>query len=125
MFASVPVITACHCHFRNVCDRSKSCVQVIKRADIFQPQNVSNTLWAFASTGFEPSDVFLEMVENHLTENISPNATAPYSAQACPGISAEASCHPIICCKGKHLDTQFATVNASAIKLPCHLPSCS
>ena len=56
-------------------------VQVIKRADIFQPQNVSNTLWAFASTGFEPSDIFLEMVENHLTENISPNATAPYSAQ--------------------------------------------
>jgi len=59
-------------------------MQVINRAANFQPQNVSNTLWAFASTGFEPSDTFLEMVENHLTENISESAVAPYSAQARP-----------------------------------------
>jgi hypothetical protein len=61
------------------------CLQVINRTEIFQPQNVSNTLWAFASTGFHPTDAFLEMVENHLAENITQEAEH-YSAQVryCP-----------------------------------------
>lgn len=67
------------------------CLQVINRADNFQPQNVSNTLWAFASTGFHPTGAFLEMVENHLAENIIQEAEN-YSAQARSCLSSAQVC---------------------------------
>lgn len=58
-------------------------LQVIKRAKEFQPQNISNTVWAFASLGYQPSEEFLEMVEAHLTEHIEAD-TLKYSCQVRP-----------------------------------------
>ena len=53
---------------------------MIVRVKEFQPQNISNTVWAFASLGHQPSEKFLEIVEEHLMEHIEAD-TLKYSCQ--------------------------------------------
>lgn len=53
--------------------------QVVARYKDFQPQNISNTLWAFATLAEQPSEAFLKAVEQHVL-----NFTDDYSSQASP-----------------------------------------
>lgn len=50
---------------------------MVRRYKDFQPQNISNTLWAFATLAKSPSEAFLDTVEAHVLENLP-----DYSAQA-------------------------------------------
>lgn len=43
---------------------------MVKRLREFQPQNISNTVWAFASLGQTPSEAFLKAVEEHVVSFI-------------------------------------------------------
>ena len=55
-------------------------LQMVVRVKEFQPQNISNTVWAFASLGHQPSEKFLEIVEEHLMEHMEAD-TLKYSCQ--------------------------------------------
>ena len=62
---------------------TRAILQVVTRSTEFQPQNISNTVWAFASLGHQPSEQFLEVVEEHLMEHLEAD-TLKYSCQARP-----------------------------------------
>ncbi len=69
---------------------TQAILQVVTRSTEFQPQNISNTVWAFASLGHQPSEQFLEVVEEHLMEHLEAD-TLKYSCQARP-------CHALNTC---------------------------
>lgn len=50
---------------------------MVKNPEAYQPQNVSNIIWAFASLANTPPDAFLTAVSDHVLKHIT-----DYSAQA-------------------------------------------
>ena len=50
--------------------------QVVNRGTQFQPQNISNIAWAFASWNHQPSRPMFASMEHHFVHNI-----AQYTAQ--------------------------------------------
>lgn len=51
-------------------------MQVVTKGHQYQPQNMSNIAWAFASWGHFPSDAMSSVMEQHLLNNLK-----EYSAQ--------------------------------------------
>lgn len=49
--------------------------QVVSKASQFQPQNISNIAWAFASWNHQPSRAMSAKMESHLVEHM-PQYTA-------------------------------------------------
>ena len=54
--------------------------QVVSKAPQFQPQNISNIAWAFASWNHQPSRAMSAKMESHLVEHM-PQYTAQVSLQ--------------------------------------------
>ena len=59
---------------------------MVNRGTQFQPQNISNIAWAFASWNHQPSRAMFSSMETHFVQNIS-----QYTAQVRPAYS---------CCRG-------------------------
>ena len=52
------------------------CAQVVTRGHQYQPQNISNIAWAFASWDRCPSPAMFDAIEKHLLDSLK-----DYSAQ--------------------------------------------
>lgn len=55
---------------------SRLFMQVVTRGHQYQPQNISNIAWTFASWDYRPSPAMFDAIERHLLEGLK-----DYSAQ--------------------------------------------